>query len=144
MKYARLMLGVGLAALAVVGAGCSTPQSQDLPVLQGAWLGEPVWPTESPARLVLTGNSMELDFLSTNAGPRVGYQGRFTLREDTNPRQLVAVVTNCPLPQWVGKKAKAIYRFENGTVRMTINEPGDPTVPPNFYAPGMAQWIFRR
>ena len=70
------------------------------------------------------------------------YKATFTLREDTTPNQLEAVVTECPFPQYVGKTAHAIYKIEDGKFTLTGNEPGNPAVPASFDAQGSRQIIF--
>ena len=77
------------------------------------------------------------------ADPNEWYKATFTLHEDTTPKQLVAVITECPIPQYVGKTANAIYRIENGTLTLTGNEPGNPAVPVAFDAPGTRQIVFK-
>jgi hypothetical protein len=71
------------------------------------------------------------------------YKATFTLREDMSPKQFVAVITECPAPQYVGKTANAIYRVENGTLTTTGNEPGDPAMPAVFDAPGARLIVFK-
>jgi uncharacterized protein (TIGR03067 family) len=75
--------------------------------------------------------------------PWCEYKATFTLREDTNPKQLIAVVTDCPFPQYVGKTSQAIYRIENGTLTLAANEPGNPAVPANFDAPNARVILFK-
>ena len=70
------------------------------------------------------------------------YKATFTLREDTIPKQLEAVVTECPAPQYVGKTSHAIYKIEDGKLTLTGNEPGNPAVPGSFNAPGARQLVF--
>lgn len=70
------------------------------------------------------------------------YKATFVLREDTTPKQLQAVITDCPAPQYVGKTANAIYKIEDGKLTLTGNEPGNPAVPGSFDAPGARQIVF--
>ena len=62
------------------------------------------------------------------------YKGTFTLKEDASPRQFIATITECPFPQYVGAKSKAIYKIEKGTLTITANEPGKEGVPEDFDA----------
>ena len=71
------------------------------------------------------------------------YKATFTLREDMSPKQFVAVITECPAPQYVGKTANAIYRVEDGTLTITGNEPGNPAMPAVFDAPGARRIVFK-
>ena len=70
---------------------------------------------------LITGKNYEFrDDTDTN----VWYKGTFSLREDTTPRQYIALISECPFPQYVGKTALAIYQIEGGTLTITGNEPG--------------------
>jgi uncharacterized protein (TIGR03067 family) len=109
-----------------------TAPKSDLAALQKSWRGEeqgqPAGQTNS---LVLSGNNLEF-----HANSQEWYKGTFTLHEDTNPKQMIVTITDCPAPQYVGKIANAIYRIENGTLIIAGNEPGNPVVPASFDAPG--------
>jgi uncharacterized protein (TIGR03067 family) len=76
------------------------------------------------------------------ANPQEWYKASYTLREDTTPKQLDAVVTDCPMARYVGKTAHAIYKIEAGKFTLAGNEPGNPAVPAGFDAPGARQIIF--
>ena len=52
------------------------------------------------------------------ANPQEWYKATFTLREDTTPKQLEAVVTECPVARYVGKTAHAIYKIETASLRL--------------------------
>lgn len=116
-------------------------RGSDLDALQGTWQGQLLGPTEPPtATLVISGEHLELKMADTN----VWYKARFSLRPETNPKQLVATITACPFPESLGKTANGTYRFEEGGgLRMSANQPGDPAVPAGFDAPGVPQYFFR-
>ena len=123
----------------LVTAGCSKSQKSDSATLQGTWKGQEAGAnTEGPA-LVISGNALE--FRGEN--PNEWYKATFTLREDTDPKQLVATITECPFPKYVGKTSQAIYRIENGTLTIAGNEPGNPAVPAGFDAPGARVIVFK-
>jgi uncharacterized protein (TIGR03067 family) len=127
----------------LVAAGCSPKQKSDSATLQGTWKGQEKGiqtgaNVEGPL-LVISGTNLELRGANTNEW----YKATFTLREDTNPKQLIAVVTDCPFPQYVGKTSQAIYRIENGTLTLAANEPGNPAVPANFDAPNARVILFK-
>ena len=69
----------------------------------------------------------------------VWYKGTFTLRQDTNPRQFIALITECPFPRYVGKSSLAIYSIEHGVLKLAGHEPGITEAPASFDAPGAAQ-----
>jgi uncharacterized protein (TIGR03067 family) len=109
--------------------------------LQGTWNSPDIdrsgtgWPS-----LVVKGSNLVFHGTDTN----YWFKTSFSLREDTNPKQLAAVVTDCAAPQYVGKTANAIYLIQDGTLTITINEPGDPAVPAGFDAPGADKFVFKR
>ena len=131
-----------LSGMAILAAGCSAHQKSDSDNLQGTWNGRQTNPNlEHQCSLVITGNNYEFqDEADTNAWNK----GTFTLREDTNPRQLIAVVGDCHLPQFIGKTVMAIYRVEGDTLLMTWNAPGKAEAPSAFDARGAAHTEFKR
>jgi uncharacterized protein (TIGR03067 family) len=128
-------------SISLVIFGCSTLPESDLVVLKGKWSGEEVGRTAAgTASLLVEESTLEFHGADTNEW----YKGTFTLREDTNPKQVVAMITDCPAPQYVGKAANAIYKIEAGTLTLTGNEPGNPEVPPSFDAPGSRRFVLKK
>jgi uncharacterized protein (TIGR03067 family) len=136
-----------LCSACILLSGCSqshTPdsaatQKPDSVVLQGTWTGQEVGaPTQGSPSLAFHGTNLEFH----GANPQEWYKGSFTLREDTTPKQLEAVITDCPAPQYVGKTAHAIYKLEGGKLTLTGNEPGNPAVPASFNARGTREIVF--
>jgi uncharacterized protein (TIGR03067 family) len=107
-----------------------------LTTLQGTWKGLAKADPDHPCSFVVSGSHFDFhDDSDTN----VWYKGTFSLREDTTPKQYIAVITECPFPQYVGKTSLAIYRLDNGMLTITGNEPGNPALPSAFDAPGAAR-----
>jgi uncharacterized protein (TIGR03067 family) len=132
-----------LAIAALIGATNSTSTSQkpDPNTLQGKWEGQEIGgATAGSCYLIFTERRLEFRGANTNEW----YKGTFSQREDTSPKQLIATVAECPLPQYVGKTVKAIYRLEGGTLTVTGNEPGNPEVPTGFDATGARQLVFKK
>ena len=136
-----------LCSVGILVSGCSkshTPdsvatQKPDSVVLQGTWSGQEVGAeTQGSPSLTLDGTKLEFH----GANTQEWYKATFTLRVDTTPKQLEAVVTDCPAPQYVGKTAHAIYKIEDGKFTLTGNEPGNPAVPASFDAQGARQIVF--
>ena len=71
-------------------------------------------------------------------------KGTFMLREDTNPRQFIAVVGEAHLAPFVGATIMAIYRLENDTLLVTWGAPGKADAPSAFDARGAARTEFKR
>lgn len=138
---------IALCGVGIVASGCSksqtansvTLQKPDSVVLRGTWSGQEVG-AEIQGSPSLTFEGTNLEFHGANT--QEWYKATFTLREDTTPKQLVAVVTECPAPQYVGKTAHAIYKIEDGKLTIAGNEPGNPSVPASFNAQGARQIIF--
>lgn len=122
-------------------SGCSTLHNSDLTTLQGTWKGREIaGNTEGSRYIMISGNAFE--FQGVNADDWC--KGTFTVRKDTNPRQIVGTLTECHIHQYVGKTAYAIYRLEGDTLMVTANEPGNPNVASGFDAPGARQFEFRK
>jgi uncharacterized protein (TIGR03067 family) len=122
-------------------SGCSTLHKSDLATLQGTWQGREIGgKTEGACSLVVSGNNGEYRGADTNEWNK----GTFSLREDTNPRQIVFLSTACSYAPCIGQTVHAIYRIEAGTLKLTANEPGNPDVPSGFDAPGARQFEFRK
>jgi len=88
---------------------------------------------------LVAGKSLEFRGGNTNEW----YKGTFLLREDTNPRRVIATITECPLPKYIGKTSYGIYRIEGETLTIAGNEPGRPEAPSSFDAPGPRQFVLR-
>jgi uncharacterized protein (TIGR03067 family) len=115
-------------------------QLSDSAALQGTWAGKELSADSDDAcRLVVTGQNFEFH----GSDPNEWYKGTFTLRENSNPKVLVAAITECPVEKYIGKTDYAIYRLESDTLRLTAYEPGNPDVPPGFDAPETRRFVFK-
>jgi uncharacterized protein (TIGR03435 family) len=105
----------------------------DLAAIQASWEGqEIVHSTEDSASLVFSGTNMEFRSLDYSFDC---YKGTFSLREDTNPKQLIAVVTESLTTRDVGQTVHAIYQMKDGVLKVTAYNPGFPNPPAAFDAP---------
>ena len=130
---------ITLCSVGVLICGCSKSDKPDSVALQGTWSGQEVGAkTQGSPSLVLDGTKLEYH----GANPQEWYKATYTLREDTTPKQLDVVVTDCPFAQYVGKTAHAIYKIEGGKLTLTGNEPGNPAVPASFDTQGARQIVF--
>jgi uncharacterized protein (TIGR03067 family) len=120
-------------------AAAAARKPSDAATLQGKWEGEEIGNNPGPCYLTVSGKDMEF----RAADPNEWYKGTFTLREDTNPRQVILVITGCSADQYVGKTTYAIYRLEGGTLTITGNEPGNPDVPAAFDSPDSRRFAFK-
>lgn len=137
MKNSKPFLPIVISAAAILLAGCATLPKSDSAALQGTWQGQ-VLQGEPAHRcsFVVAGNHFTF---RDETDPNIWYKGTFTLKETVTPRQFIAVVSECTFPQYVGKTTMAIYQVENGTLKITGNEPGRPEAPATFDAPDAAR-----
>jgi len=133
---------IALGGAAILITGCSTLQKSDMTALQGTWSGRIVQGNpEHQCSFVISGRNFDFrDDTDTN----VWYKGTFSLREGTTPRQFIALIRECPSPQYVGKTSMAIYQIESDTLTITGNEPGDPAAPSGFDGPDAARMELKR
>ena len=118
-------------SVSVLVFGCSKSNKPDSATLQGTWRGQELGAkSKGSPSLVFTGTNCEFH----GANPQEWYKATFLLREDTTPKQLEAVITECPFTQYVGKTVHGIYQIEDGKLTFTANEPGNPAVPASFDA----------
>lgn len=95
--------------------------------------------SDDPCHLTVSGQNFEF----RGGDPNEWYKGTFTLRENSNPKVLVAAITECPVDKYIGKTDYAIYRLENGTLTLTAYEPGNPEAPSTFDAPETRRFTFK-
>ncbi len=136
------MLSLVFTAALLGTSGCSTLHKSDSASVQGTWTGPDVGGgTEGPCYLIVSGKTFEFRGANTNEW----YQGTFALHEDTSPKQIVAAITACSIPEYVGKTEHAIYRIEeDGTLTLTGTEPGTPQAPASFDAPDTRRLVLKK
>jgi regulation of enolase protein 1 (concanavalin A-like superfamily) len=112
----------------------------DLSALQGTWIGRQVG--GGPAHtstLVIHDSTIEL----RGANPSDLLKGTFSLHPGY-PKQIVIVIVESPMSEYVGKTVNAIYLFKNGTLTIAGNEPGNPAFPRSFNEANANTFIFRK
>jgi uncharacterized protein (TIGR03067 family) len=130
-----------IAAVLLGVSGCSTPHKSGAGALQGRWSGREIGGTpETPRQLVISGKQFDY----RGADPDDWGKGTFTLREDTQPKQLLVTLTECGPGQYAGKTSCMIYKIEGGTLTAAANEPGNPAAPLSFDAPGARRMVFKK
>ncbi len=141
MKTTSKMLSLCLVlAAALAGTtGCSKTPKPDAKVVQGTWKGQEPNATASSS-LVMTGTNLEFH----GANPQEWYKGSYTLRDDTNPKQMIVVITECADPKYVGKTSYAIYQIQDGMMTISAHEPGDTNVPASFDGPTVRKIVFKQ
>ena len=143
-NWMRRTTGIlSLVSIAVLlgASGCSPLGKSDSATLQGTWKGQELGASaEGECSVVIAGKNLEFRGVNTNEW----YKGTFSLREDVNPKQLAAAITECPSPSYNGKTIYALYRVENGTLTITANAPGSPTAPLSFDARDTRRFVRRK
>ena len=139
MNMKNILITLLLCSVGILNAVASTLPQTDVQALQGKWTGQEVG-VQVPGTSSLVIDGTKLEFVGANTNE--WYKATFTLRDDTTPKQFVAVITDCPAPQYIGKTANAIYKIEDGKFTLTGNEPGNPAVPGSFDAPHARELVF--
>jgi len=131
MKKCANLIKLLMTALLLALWGCSTLHKSDLRALQGTWTGRELGVTpEAPRQIVFKGDRLEYRGAVSNDWGN----GTFTLHEELQPKQLIVVVTECGIPQYLGKTSYLLYKIENGTLTLAATEPGATVAPANFGA----------
>ena len=129
------------AGIITVAAAETSAKHSTTDGLEGTWTGKEVG-TPGPASPTITFKAGTIEF--HGAIPQEWYRATYTVREDTSPKRLIATITACPMPQYAGKVGNAIYQIQDGQLTLSGNEPGDPSFPANFDAPGARKFIFTK
>src|SRR5882724_8893804 len=127
--------------LLTVASGCSTLHKSDTAALQGTWTGyHQGHESEGTSSIIFSRNTLDFH------GPETENwcKGIFTLREETNPKQLVGTILECPDPRAVGQTVHSIYRIEGGQLTIAGNPPGNPDVPAGFDAPEVQTLVLKK
>jgi uncharacterized protein (TIGR03067 family) len=137
-KIALLSLAIFAALAASV---YSADDKSDSATLQGKWKGEEIGGDAKGANyLTFTGKKFEFRGTDTNEW----YKGTFTLKENTEPHQLLGTITECPAPEIVGKTSIVIYKLEHNTLTFTAHAPGNSDAPASFDAPETRRFVFKK
>ena len=111
----------------------------DVVILQGKWSGQEVGDKSlGTPSLTLDGTNCEFH----GSYLKEWYKATYSLREDARPKQIEAVITECPVPQYVGQTVHGIYKLENGTFTLAVNPLGSSETPTNFDSPQVRKFIF--
>lgn len=140
MKTTAGILSLVSVAMLLGSSGCSTLHNSSSDPLQGTWKGREIGNApEAPRELVISGRHVEY----RGATPNDWGKGTFTLREDTQPRQLLVALTECGFAQYMGKTACMIYKIEDRTLTIAASEPGN-SAPSSFDAAGARLMVFKK
>lgn len=97
--------------------------------LQGSWKGKEIdGNSDGTVSLKVEGNRFEF----RGADENEWYKGTFTVRDDADPHQFLAVIADCPDQDFIGKTSKAIYRLQGGKLMLAARRPGSDEAPADF------------
>src|SRR5512142_1437577 len=134
------MRSLFLTAMLIAASGCSTLHKPDSAPLQGTWQATEIGGKAEVCQIVISGENAEFRGADTNQW----FKAAFRIRPGTDPRQVVFVTTASSYPPDVGTTRYAIYRVEDGAIRLTASEPGNPNMPAEFTAPDTRQFELRK
>jgi uncharacterized protein (TIGR03067 family) len=105
-------------------AAKSSPES-----LQGSWKGKEIDGNgDGPVSLKVDGNRFEFHGADENEW----YKGTFTIHDDADPHQFLALIAECPNQDFIGKTSKAIYRLQGSKLMLAARMPGSDQAPADF------------
>jgi uncharacterized protein (TIGR03067 family) len=118
------------------------PEAADAAMLQGKWEGVEVGKeTKGPCTLTVSGNSLHFQ----GSQREEWYKATFTLPPNTDPKQLVGTITECPVPEMVGKSSTGIYKIADGELTLAGTKPGSGQTPKSFDEdPATRRFVFRK
>jgi uncharacterized protein (TIGR03067 family) len=125
-RTCSLAILFGLSGL--IYCGCGGGSKPNLRELEGTWVGQEVDGPGGSCRMTVLGNRMKFQGAPTNEW----YNAVLTLTQTNSPKQAVIQIEECGFPQYVSKKARAIYRLENNMLTIAANEPGVDVTPTEF------------
>jgi len=137
-----LLTGLSLVFL----TGCTSVKPADSATIQGTWKGQELRAGQVLfSWLSIVGRDLEF----RSADGREWYKGTLTLQENTDPKQLTALITQCPNSQYVGRTVAAIYQLQtdaqgHGRLVITANSPGDSQRPSGLGDRQARQIIFTK
>ena len=70
------------------------------------------------------------------AHPQEWYKGIAVINQEMTPRQADFTISECAMPDYIGKIAKSIYKLEESTLTIAGSEPGDDSRPTSFEPSG--------
>jgi uncharacterized protein (TIGR03067 family) len=113
-------------------AGCTThpPTASERQRLKGRWEGFMVGAeADGKITITITGNSLHF-----HRDTNFWFETTFTLPAGTDPQQLHATIKGCREPDSIGRVVVAIFKIEDGTLTLAMNQIASQEAPKNFEA----------
>ena len=134
MKKVYRFMPIALVITTVFMCGCNstddTPTS-DLEKIQGTWVGKELG-RDGEAKVIFSGDTIDFK----GAHPQEWYKGIAVINQEMTPRQADFTISECAMPDYIGKIAKSIYKLEESTLTIAGSEPGDDSRPTSFEPSG--------
>jgi len=130
MARIKRFMAFALVVTHVLMCGCNSTEDTsvtDLNKIQGTWVGKELG-RDGGARIVFSGNTVDFK----GAHPQEWYKGIAVINTDVTPKQADFTISECAMPNYVGKIAKSIYKLEESTLTIAGSEPGDESRPTSF------------
>jgi uncharacterized protein (TIGR03067 family) len=142
MKTNLILTAVFALALLFCGGCASTanPPKTDLSTLQGTWIGHEVDGPPGECRMTISGDSLKFQ----GARQEESYAGKLTLTPSTSPKRADVLIQDCPVPQYIQKTGKVIYKIEGKTLTLAGNEPGNEAAPTKFETNPARVFVFTK
>jgi len=134
MKKKAGPMMVALVITTVLLSGCNSSKDatvSDREKLQGTWVGKELG-QEGEVKVIFSADTIDFK----GAHPQEWYKGTAVLNEELTPKQADFSISECPMPNYVGKLSKAIYRLEENALTLAGSEPGDENRPSSFEPSG--------
>jgi uncharacterized protein (TIGR03067 family) len=137
---AVLFATIGCSTVNKSASGKSASGKSAAGPLEGKWSGrEPGADPETPRTMVISGTTFDYH----GADPKDWAKGTITYLANTQPRQFDVHLAECGYPEYTGKTAHVIYKFEGDTLTVASAEPGEPA-PASFDTPNHRLMLFKK
>jgi len=116
--------------LLMLGCAKKAPEpAERVTELEGAWIGSPVSPVDSPQEswIFIVSKNRAIAALPTG-----WLRGTFQLDTVASPKQIDIIIQQCYPQDYVGKTVLAIYKLDGNTLTLAGFEPGVTTRPTSF------------
>jgi uncharacterized protein (TIGR03067 family) len=140
MNIRHLSVVVALCVVSASIANCAEP-AKTLEVLQGTWTGKETGREDAGVcKLKIEGNKMHFE----GWHEKEWYKGTFKITSDQKHKQIHGSIADCPIPEFVDKVAKSIFKIEDGKLIIAGRRPGSDDVPNGFDDPKARHFILEK
>ncbi len=137
------LLTLSLATLVILGTSQARADQaeKDLKQMQGTWTGKETGREDAgTCKLKVEGNKMEFE----GWHEKEWYKGTFQIVTENKHNEIHSTVDECPIPEFIDKLAKSIYKLEGGKLTIAGRRPGSDSTPNGFDDPKARHFIFEK